>query len=154
MKKIKLSQGKFALVDNDDFIRVSQYKWHYHYGYAVRNIKIDGKRTKIQMHRWLCNAEKNIEVDHFDGNGINNQKINLRVCTRSQNMANISRHSDNKSGFKGVCFHKNCNKFRARITINKKIIHLGYFDNARSAAMAYNQAAKEKFGKFSRLNFF
>jgi hypothetical protein len=89
MKRIKLTQGKYALVDDEDFESLNKYKWYFHQGYAIRNTKMKfGKRTTIFMHRIITNCPKGKDVDHINMNGLNNQKYNMRVCKRSQNITN------------------------------------------------------------------
>jgi hypothetical protein len=92
-------------------------------------------------------------VDHKDGNGLNNQKNNLRLCSYSQNSQNSKRPSHNTSGYKGACWSKGSNKWQAYIKLNGKCIHLGYFTCLLKAARAYDLKAKELFGNFARLNF-
>lgn len=98
------------------------------------------------------NAPNGVEVDHKDGNGLNNVRSNLRFCTASQNKMNM--RCWNKHGFKGVTFMKRrgLRCWRAKLTINKIVKHLGYFYCLHEAALAYNKAAKKYFGRFARLN--
>lgn len=147
MKKIPLTQGKFAFVDDEDFERVNQYRWHIITDgnkklYAASNIK--GER--VLMHRFLINIPKGFETDHKNGNSLDNRKENLRKATHGQNIHNSKLRKDNTSGFKGV--RKQGNKYIARIQINNKQIHLGYFDTALQAAQAYKSASLKYFGKF------
>jgi hypothetical protein len=157
MKKIALSGkrgvGKFALVDDEDFEWLNQWKWHYQpseeNGYATR---LDMKTHKtILMHRLILNCPRGKETDHRDTVGLNNQRYNLRACSRSQNEWNKNRQSNNTSGFKGVSFYDN--RYNARIQKNKSPIYLGRFVDPESAAKAYDAKAKELFGDFARLNF-
>ncbi len=154
MKQIHLSNGQIALVDNVDFCLLSKYRWCYQEGYARRKETISkGKRRLILMHRQILHAPSNLEVDHIDSNGLNNQRCNLRLCKRSGNCRNANVRSDNTSGFKGVSFNKRNNKFRAYIMCNKVNRHIGYFSSAKAAAYAYDRAAKKFHGKFAKLNF-
>lgn len=100
------------------------------------------------MHRLIMNPLNNLFIDHKDGNGLNNQKENLRICTQAQNIGNSIISKNNKSGIKGVCWDKARNKWRASITINNKHVHLGRFLNINNAKDAYIKAAKEYFGEF------
>lgn len=86
MKKIELSQGKFALVDDEDFEWLSQYKWYFHKGYARRSYRFakTGKQRGVFMHRDILKLSKKYHTDHIDGNGLNNQRSNLRACTLAQ----------------------------------------------------------------------
>jgi hypothetical protein len=150
MKQIPLTQGEFALVDDEDFEELSRYKWQVlrngPRSYAVRKA---GKQ--IRMHRQITNAPDGMLVDHRDGNGLNNQRFNLRVCTAAENARNIRVHKDNKTGFKGV--GRSQGKYRAYIVVAKKFIFLGRFGDPESAARAYDKAAKQHFGQFARTNF-
>lgn len=154
MREIKLSQGKVALVSDRDYEELAQYKWHAHWDgwnwYAARNAPtVNGKRATIKMHQVLCGEGS----DHIDGNGLNNQRENLRPATRSQNMFNRRLNKNSDSGFKGVNRRKDRNKWVAYIKVNGKQQHLGYFDTAEEAGRAYDVAARELHGKFARLNF-
>lgn len=91
-------------------------------------------------------------VDHINRNGLDNYRCNLRPATRLQNRMNCGLSKRNKSGFKGVSWHKSCNKWVAKIEINDKSIYLGLFDDKIEAAKAYNAAAKKHFGEFAWLN--
>ena len=160
MKHIPLTQGQFATVDDEDFERLSNYKWHAVWKdkpqtyYAATNSIIDGNRRILHMHRFLMGVPKDHKsrVDHIDHNGLNNQKSNLRVCTHQQNCQNRAKHKFNIHGLpKGVSFYskKQLEKpFRANICVNKKRINLGYFATKEEAATAYNVAASQYFGEF------
>lgn len=154
MKKIKLTQGKYALIDDEDFDRVNQYKWCAHkehnIWYAIRKYK--GKQLLIRMHRFIINAQQNRQVDHIDGNGLNNCKANLRTCTHNQNQRN--RYAiRGTSKYKGVHWHNVNKKWIAQITKNNKNTYLGSHVNETNAAKAYDEKAIEFFGKFANLNF-
>lgn len=161
MKEINLTKNKIALVDDDDFEKLSKFKWYAHKSrtifYAERHINSNGKRTTIRMHRFLMEVPKEKEVDHIDGNGLNNQKSNLRICSRQENLRNQKLSVRNKSGFKGVSWSSRTKKWVSQIgiTINKKetIKNLGYFKSKEEAAKTYDNAAKELFGEFAKLNF-
>ena len=152
MKEIKLSQwgknrGKYvALVDDEDFEVLSQFKWavkeQKHTLYAVRTIIFEGKQSIVRMH---CAILNNKEIDHIDHNGLNNQKSNLRLCTRSENMMNTRKRESCISIYKGVCYNKRNKKWIAQIQINSKHIGLGYFNTEIEAAKAYNAKAVELF---------
>jgi hypothetical protein len=105
------------------------------------------------MHRVIMNAPSGMLVDHRDGNGLNNQKSNLRICNRKQNQQNRPMNSNNKSGYKGVCWNKRSNKWRSGIRVDNKDIFLGSFFCLVKAAKAYDEAAKKYFGEFAYLNF-
>jgi hypothetical protein len=157
MKKIELTQGKFAIVDDGDFEKLNKYKWHVHKSgyrfYAERNERRGFGRITAKMHREITNAPNDMYVDHIDGDGLNNTRSNLRVCTNAQNQYNSRKPSNNTSGFKGVSWHKRNKKWLARIKVNNKQNNLGYFDSLIEAAQAYDEAAKRYYGTFANLNF-
>lgn len=106
------------------------------------------------MHRVILNTPKGMESDHINGDGLDNRRCNLRICTTSQNQQNQQTQSRIKSsGFKGVNWAKRANKWVARIVIAKKEMWLGSFDSELKAALAYDNAAKKYFGEFSKTNF-
>ena len=157
MKEIQLTQGKIALVDDEDFERINQWKWcairiRDDYYYAVRRIAI-GKRSEnkgktIIMHRVIMGTVPGIEIDHKNRNGLDNRKENLREATRAQNTINTRTRITTWSGLRGVDWYPKYNQWRARITIDKKTIHLGYFDTKEEAHQVYTARAVEAFGEF------
>ena len=157
MKKIKLTQNKFALVSNEDYEYLNQWKWCAHRDrktfYAVRTVsKGDRKYKTICMHQVIAERMGIKNPDHADTNGLNNQRSNLRAATRSQQGANRNKGKNNTSGYKGVSWHKRDKKWVSRIKISGKLIHLGNFDDIKDAAKAYNEAAIKYFGEFAVLN--
>jgi hypothetical protein len=159
MKEIPLTQGKFALIDDEDYDFLNQFKWmaqksNNNY-YATRAIRIAKNKQKIvKMHRIIMNTPDNLEVDHKDHNGLNNQKSNLRNCLKVQNIYNCQKWGS--SGYKGVfikSFKLIAPKYRAIIQKDGRHIHLGYFNNPVDAALAYDKKAKELFGEFANPNF-
>jgi len=158
MKEIELTKGKIAIVDDEDFEWLSQWSWCYAekntgspIGYAKRGFKLNGRSKLLKMHREIMKAPPELQVDHIDGNTLNNQKSNLRICTRNQN--NINRISKSGvSGYKGVYWFKPDQKWRAKIKLNKKEMLLGYFKCAKEAAMKYDEAAIKLFGEFAKTN--
>lgn len=151
MKKITLTQGKFVKVDDSDYEKLNKFKWFAHKAgkqwYASRNLS---KKT-IKMHRVVTNAPEGKDVDHKDGDGLNNQRSNLRVYTRSQNLFNKPKQSNNTSGFKGVSFCKRDNVWRAQIDVCKKVYRLGDFKTAELAYEAYCKACVKYHGDFKNL---
>jgi len=145
MKKIKLSRGQWAWVDNSDFDYLNQWKWSSHSvgGYACRRDK--GK--SIYMHRLIMNTPDGFDTDHINGRKNDNRRKNLRIVSRSMNMFNTPKKSNNKSGYKGV--HRVServnpkNRWVAQITNNRKSIFLGYFNTAKKAHSAYLAKRKE-----------
>jgi hypothetical protein len=152
MKKIILTKGKFALVDDEDFEWLNKFSWHYSdNGYAVgRTSKTSGKKC-IWMHREILGTPIGMDTDHIDMNKLNNQRSNLRICSRSQNMMNTKRQQNNTTGFRGVRILRG-KSFQSYININKRRIHLGTFPDLISAAKAYDAKSKELFGEFAYLN--
>ena len=159
MKKIPLTQGKFALVSDKDYEYLNQWKWqtlkcHSSICYAVRTffLKIERKHKTIYMHRVIAERMNIKNPDHKDTDGLNNQRSNLREATYSQQSMNRNLRSDNKSVYKGVYWRKDTKKWRACITVYTKRINLGCFDAIKDAAKAYNKAAIKYFGEFAVLN--
>lgn len=158
MRKIKLTQGKFALIDEIDFELVSQFKWYYFKRkdrkneYALTSIIKDGKRTTIRLHCLIMNSPKNILIDHKNGNGLDNRRENLRLASNQQNQQNSQISKANKTGFKGVSIHPS-GKYQSSIRANNKDIYLGLFADPKEAAQVYDNAAKKYFGEFAKLNF-
>jgi hypothetical protein len=156
MKIIPLSHGKVTRVSDHRFEYLNQWEWRASFQkrngnwYAVRR---QGTKN-ILMHRVITNAPGSMDVDHKDGDGLNNQDENLRVCTQTQNNWNRPMHKSNLVGYKGVNNHLGLGRlFRARILVNGKNISLGYFKTAIEAARAYDAAARKYFGEFAWLNF-
>lgn len=152
MKKIKLSQNKFALVDDEDFEWINKLKWYYSsYGYATS--KSSNYKT-IFMHREILKVSKGMVIDHVNRNKLDNRRENLRICNNSQNNANKSKQKGEFSSlYKGTYWDKFNKLWSCQITINNKIIRIGRFEQERHAAMAYDIWAKELHGKFAVLNF-
>ena len=154
MKRIKLTQNQFALVDDIDFPELNKLKWYAmktsYGGYmAVRAVK----RKKILMHRVVMDCPQGLDVDHISHSTLNNRKSNLRICSRSQNSMNSNPRKNTSSQYKGCCWYKRKRKWIAYIILNRKQIHLGYFDSEIEAARAYDKAAVEHFGEFALFNF-
>lgn len=156
MKYIPLTQGQFAIVDDEDFEQLIRYNWcaikKGNTLYACRSDVENGGKKNVFLHRAILGiTDKKQYVDHKDGNGLNNQRSNIRVCTPAQNSQNKKKDANSLCGFKGVHVHRN--KFRAMLRDNGKAIHIGVFNTAESAAKAYDETAKKHFGEFARLNF-
>lgn len=151
MKVIELTKGQVAIVDDEDFERLAQWRWRNCNGYAVRSHPTM-KRRVIWMHREILQTPDGFDTDHINGNKADNRKCNLRVATRSENKFNVGKRSDNTTGFKGVFWHSSARKFRAQITIGGHAKHLGYFATAEEASRAYNTAALSMHGEFVRIN--
>ena len=151
IKKIKLTQGKYALVSKADFERVNEHKWCYSHGYAVRRIKVAYKKYKnLYMHRFLMDAQKAQIVDHKNMNPLDNSRPNLRLATKSQNLANQGMASHNTSGYKGAV--RVGDGWMTQISINNKNVRIGIFLSKEEAAAAHNAAAIAVHGDYARLN--
>lgn len=153
MKEIKLTKGYVAFVDDEDYDNLIGLNW-----YACQcNKKVYARASlpndkKVFMHRYLLECMSDREIDHKDGNGLNNQRVNLRECTRQQNACNRSKSKNTTSVYLGVSWRKERSKWRAGIKKNDKYTHLGYFNSECDAAIAYNNAAKSLNGEFANLN--
>lgn len=159
MKTLPLSQGMTAIVDDEDFEELNKYKWSFHRekngnigGYAFRNKTVSpNKRITIKMHRELLHTPPGMEVDHKNGDGLDNRKENLRLATRQQNCANRKLFKNSIHGLKGVFQKLPCKNFYSQIRVNKKIIRLGVFETKEEAHQAYLEAAKKYFGDFANI---
>jgi hypothetical protein len=146
MKEIPLTQGKFALVDDEDYDWLMQWKWFainsHRIWYVARSMRIGlrkyNKKLRFYMHREVMKTPSNLEVDHINGNGLDNQKNNLRNCTRRENMQNL--HTTSSSKFPGVCWISSRCKWKASISKDNIDHHLGYYLNETDAAIAYHKA--------------
>lgn len=152
--KIRLNDGTFAIVDAEDFERLSTYGWSVKGdGYAnYRDALPNGARPTIYMHREIIGAKDGEYVDHINGDPRDNRKSNLRIVTISQNAMNRGRNRNNKSGYKGVSYASRERKWLAQIGVNGKNIIIGRFDCKHSAAIAYNNEAKKLHGEFAYQN--
>ena len=143
MKQIPLTQGRVALIDDEDFELIRQWKWRTvlfdkKHLYVMSSIKRDNKWHNILMHRLIMNAQKGQEIDHRNGNRLDNRRSNLRFCTSSQNKMNMKKHKGT-SRYKGVSWQKQRGKWIAGIMLNYKKTHLGYFADEVEAAKPYCQ---------------
>ena len=160
MKTIPLTQGKFAIVDDEDFEKLNVHKWHLQksanfYYYAVRRKNIRGKEIAIYMHREILGLRPtdNQVVDHIDHEGLNNRRFNIRICTNQENRMNSKHNKNSLSKFKGVSWHKHRRKWYASIKVNGRSQHLGSFDSEIEAAKVYDSKAKKLCGEFACTNF-
>lgn len=158
-KRIPLTRGKFTLIDHGDYSVVSRFKWYAREGangfYAARQMRIHGGRQSfVYLHRFVLAAPPDREVDHINGDTLDNRRVNLRLCDRAGNCRNSRVRSIVKtSRFKGVHLHKLTGKWRAMIHYEGKQMHLGLFHNEIDAAKAYDSAALRYFGEFACINF-
>ena len=156
MKKIPLTKGMFALVDDADYEWLNQWKWYAmkvrNTFYAVRGCCQSGKYELILMHREILKALPNEKTDHRNHNGLDNQRGNLRTCTNTTNQYNQQPQKGRSSQFKGVSWHKSHLKWEAYIMKDSKNYHLGHYVSEIDAAKAYDKAAIKYFGEFAYLN--
>jgi hypothetical protein len=146
MKKIFLSQGKFAIVDECLFEWLIQWKWYHSKGYAARNIGGRKNKSIVWMHRLINDTPDGFETDHINRNKLDNRRENLRSVTKSQNGLNKGKNKNNKSGYKGVYLESWSGKWRAEIRIDGKRMTLGRFVNINDANKA-RILAEEKYVK-------
>ena len=161
MKKINLSgikgMGKYMLVDDVDFSTLSKHKWFLQNGYARRmSKKEDGtpynKRKNISASRAIMNFPKQLEIDHINGNPLDNRRANLRLATRQQNAFNRHYSQSKKHDLKGIYQRSRKKPWVAQIFFNNRAIYLGSYYTKEEAAITYNKKAKEFFGEFAWLN--
>lgn len=148
--EIRLTQGKIAEIDDDDFELIGKYKWHAHRNWSGHWYALTGFTL---MHRLIMRPQVGEEIDHIDGNGLNNQRANLRICQSWQNKGNSRKSTGKSSKYKGVTWDKSRNRWTVHIHRENKQFFLGRFDNEREAAQAYDRAAREYFGEFARTNY-
>lgn len=153
VKTISLTQGLYAKVDDEDFDWLSHWKWlamvdkNRGVAYAARSVRTEeGKLRPLLMHRLILNVGEGEEVDHQNGNPLDNRRENLRVVSRADNLRNRRTFKNNKSGYKGVTYNPKSKKW-------KVIVNIGTFDTAEEAALAYDSAIKQIFGDLARGNF-
>ncbi len=140
MKLIGLNKGLSAIVDDEDFGFLSQWKWHVSSGgYAVRTLNNKGKFDKVFMHRILNRTQEGFDTDHVNREKLDNRKVNLRATTHSQNMLNMSLKINNKSGFRGVCWDKETQSWRAQLGFQNRRIRIGRFKTAEEASSAFKK---------------
>jgi len=156
LKRIKLTQNKYALVDDEDFNWLSQWKWCYDSsGYAKRASYSTGRHKTIYMHRELLEVEEGKEIDHINHNGLDNRRSNLRIVIPRQNKFNRKPNKEGASSYKGVFlykYRKTKNPWVAQIQIDGQRKCLGYYATSYLASRAYNKAAEKYFGKYAYLN--
>jgi len=169
MKEIILSDGSVATVDDDDFDRLSRFRWHpkrdrngqvyacAHGPGSVRvvNGKTIDRRAPLSMHRVVLDAPRGVKVDHKDCNGLNNQKSNLRFATTATNGFNRRKHTRKTSRFKGVYFNKRLRKWCVYLDARSVGGHVygGSFADEETAAHRYDELARQYCGEFARCNF-
>lgn len=154
--EIELSQGKKAIVDNEDYERLSQRRWYAsnEHGRFYAKTCVKGSGSKIRMHRFIMGVtDPNTLVDHKNHNTLDNRKSNLRICTTAENTRNVQSHKGGTSKYLGVSFDKANNKWMSQIYHNKKQIKIGRYKDEKEAALMYDIKAKELHKEFANLNF-
>lgn len=158
MREIPLTQDKIALVDDEDYEQVMQYKWHAqnieNCWYATANIRVKGARKSLRMHRLLLNLSfgDRRQVDHINHSGLDNRRSNMRICTNAENRRN-RRASKKISEYLGVSWRRTNCKWVAQITTKNHVINLGSFMLEDCAALAYDFAALKYHRDFANFNF-
>jgi len=159
MKQIPITGGAVVLCDDEDYAKLIRFRWrrtyfkNKHTQYAMAYVRNEGKYSGcVYMHRLLTDAGKGQQVDHIDGNGLNNQKANLRLCSQSQNNVNGRKRAGSSSQHKGVTWRKDTGKWQAQAWANGKRYSLGCYQSEERAALAYNRFMVDQFGEFVRQN--
>ena len=151
MAKVRLAGGQVATVDEQDIERVLMVKWHLSKRGLVQGSVPGGKGKKCYLHRFILSAPSHLQVDHINGDRLDNRRENLRLCTDGQNKRNIGKRSNNTSGYKGVTTHNG--RYRATIVFHYRQVCCGHYrDTAREAARDYDYVARQLHGEFARLN--
>lgn len=151
MKEIELSSGQTALVDDEDFELLSKHRWYLtKKGYAYRSHRANGQPRTMRMHRQILGAPPDKQVDHINGNRLDNRKANLRLVTSQQNRMNSKKRANSRSGLKGVIWDATHSRWLAAVTLNGNRYNLGVFPTPEAAHEAYKAKAKELFGEFAR----
>lgn len=149
---IRLKTDHLVLIDSKDYDEFVKYNW------GIQNcdnrlyVRVFSGGKIIYLHRLLLNPLDEEYVDHINGNGLDNRRCNIRVCTHSQNAANAQLSKNNTSHYKGVTWDIGHNKWRAQIRLNRKTIYLGLYTIPAEAALAYDVAAKKIFREFAKTN--
>ena len=155
-REINLTKGGVALVDANNFNSLSKHSWYLtSHGYAARKTwkKEAGRSSKlIYMHREIVFVTQEQEIDHINGNKLDNRRKNLRLCTSSQNRVNCGLRVTNKTGYKGVVYHKTHKVFVANIWVDYKQLYVGCSKDPENAARKYDAAARKYYGEFAVTN--
>jgi hypothetical protein len=152
---ITLTKGYVAVIDAADAHLVAERAWQAKESLArdghVMTVYATSGMETLRLHRAIIQAKPEETVDHIDGNGLNNRRSNLRICTKSENAQNRRTRRNTVSGVKGVVWHKRIKKWQASIMVGGKGVHLGYFQTVEAAAAAYAKASAERHKQFGRL---
>lgn len=157
---IPLTQEKWAIIDIEDWDKVSRHTWCAFKGkattYAATNIRREGERRGyrcVRLHQLIMDAQSGQFIDHINGDGLDNRKCNLRFCSKSQNSANRGKKPSCASRFIGVTHNRATGKWAASVVINRHRKGLGHYATEEEAAKVRDRAVKKLFGEFARLNF-
>lgn len=152
---IPLTNGKRTEIDIDDYDRVAAHKWYAAPNgtniYAIREARVDGKQKTVRLHRFIMNAPPDKHVDHINGNGLDNRRCNLRLCTHAENMLNKRVRQDSASGFTGVYLNKQYGRWHANVRRGGVGHFVGVFDTCEEAVIARDAKIRELDGAFARL---
>ena len=151
MASVFTNSGKEILIDEEDLAWATQFTWYVtDTGYAYRSVRVAGKSKNIRMHRELLSATKGVDVDHINGNRVDNRRTNLRLCSRSNNLKNkTKRRCDNRSGITGVFQHKQTGKWAVQIQVDGKPRHVGLFATLDEAKVARKDIEAKLYGEFA-----
>ena len=151
---LPLRPGVFAIVDADCPAWIRDQKWYLGGGggggYARRNVP--RTRDKEYLHRVITGCPEGFDVDHINGDRLDNRRINLRICSHRLNLINSKKRKVASSKFKGVCWHRKAKKWMVRVDLGLEKFYLGLYKDEIAAATAYNAKAAELFGEFAKLN--
>ena len=151
--EIPVGHGRVAQVDATDFEMLSHWKWCVNaYGYVRRGVRVGGRQHDVVIHRQLMLPDPGQDVDHINGDKLDNRRANLRLCTRKENVQS-RRKFRGTSQYKGVMWDKRNSKWTAKLTTGGKQFYLGLFCEEADAARAYDAKARELYGRFARPNF-
>jgi hypothetical protein len=155
----KHGKGKVVIVSPCDYAILKPFKWWVKFSgvnrqqaYIKTSFRVNGKQRYISIHRMIMNPKIDQEVDHINGNGLDNRRENLRVCTTAENVRNSSKRKDSTHQYKGTVFVKNRNRWRSRIQVNGKRYWSGYFKTEIEAAKRFDEMAKKYHGEYVKLN--
>lgn len=161
MQYIELTKGYVTAVDSADYERVAGHEWRANVHrrtdgssrvYAMRAVRCGGRTAQQMLHRFIMDTPAGMDTDHINGNGLDNRRSNLRVCTHGENMRNRRPQTGVSSAYKGVSWNKAAGKWLAQIRLGGKHKHLGLFTSEQDAAAAYDRAAQDLHGAYARTN--
>lgn len=152
--RVPLSRGFEAIIDAADAPLVAAFNWSAklgrHTAYARRNDQSGGRQANVLLHRFILGAPEGAQVDHVNGDGLDNRRANLRLASHSENLRNRRLNANSASGLKGVYWHKSSGRWAAQIQTNGRRKRLGLFDTPEAAHAAYCAAAQIDHGEFAK----